>query len=211
MSTRLELDSHAQAQLGIFFEVVLWASIAAQAALGVIAPLVGLAHQNDPPGAPGFLANRLTLPLTDQGIEAVYGPNATAPLDGTVGIGGVYLTPETTAQLTLGRTSAAEVIATVGCTVLGSAVLISAFVIAIGVVRTIRRGDPFHPRNVKRLYILAITLIGGWAAIYAVGFVASMVVASDPAVAALANWRVEVSLTPLFLGLTVMMLAVVFD
>ncbi|MDR3107342.1 MAG: DUF2975 domain-containing protein, partial [Bifidobacteriaceae bacterium] len=131
--------------------------------------------------------------------------------DGTVGIGGVYLTPETTAQLTLGRASAAEVIATVGCMVLSSAVLISAFVILIGVVRTIRRGDPFHPRNVKRLYVLAITLIGGWAATSAVGFVASMVVAADPAVAALANWRVAVSLTPLFLGLTVMMLAVVFD
>ncbi|MDR1151746.1 MAG: DUF2975 domain-containing protein [Bifidobacteriaceae bacterium] len=203
--------------LAWIFEGIMWASIGVQALGGIVSPLVGLAHQGDPPGTPGDMirvtggSNRLVLPLTGEGIQAVYGEGAATPPSGTAHVGDVYLTPTTTAELTLARTGIAEIIATVGTTILGSVVLISAFTILIRIVRTIRRGDPFEPRNITRFYGLAFTLIGGWILVTAVHAAAIAAVASSADLAPFVSWAPDISLTPFFVGLSVMVLAVVFQ
>ncbi|MDR1295139.1 MAG: DUF2975 domain-containing protein [Bifidobacteriaceae bacterium] len=207
----------SRAALAWTFEGILWASIGVQALAGIVAPLAGLAHQDDPPGTPGDMirltgeANRLVLPLTEAGIKAVYGNSAAIPSGDTAHVAGVYLTPTTTAQITLARTGIAEIIATVGTAILGSIILIGAFAILISIVRTIRRGDPFEPRNVTRLYALAFTLIGGWILVTAIHMVATAAVASSAVLAPLAWWSVDISLTPFFVGLSIMVIAVVFQ
>jgi hypothetical protein len=217
MTAMPRLNSRQKITISVVFEGLLWLSIVVQAAGGIVAPLIGLAHQSDPPGSPGDLirlsggANRLDLDLTEAGIKAVYGQAATVPADGTAQVDDLYLTPAATAQVTLEHTGPAEVIATAGSAVLGSIVLITAFAILINIVRTIRHGDPFDPRNSNRLYALGATLIGGWAVVVAVHAVSLAVVVSNTHLEPYVNWSVQISLWPIIVGLGVVMLAVVFD
>jgi hypothetical protein len=203
--------------LFVLFEVLLWASVAAQAVGGIVAPLAGLAHQGDQPGTTGDMirisggGNRMDLPLTDEGIKAVFGPGAELPASGTVSVGDVYLTPGVTAQVTPIHPGFADVMASVGTAVAGSVVLIAAFVITLMIVRTARRGDPFDPRNIKRLKALALTLIAGWLAVTALHMAASMAAASGPALERLVNWQAEITLAPLIIGLGLAMLTAVFQ
>jgi hypothetical protein len=217
MELRSPISARERKSVWIVFEVILWAFIVIQAGVGIIAPLVGLAHQGDPPGTPGSLiglsggGNRLDLPLTEEGLKVVYGAQASLPPGGTVQIGDIYLTPATTAQVTLRDTGPAEFVATVGSMILGAALVITVCVILLMIVRTGRRDDPFDPRNTARLFILANTILIGAAVVQIVRVVASAIAASSAELVPFVDWAALADLRPFFLGFGVMVLAVVFN
>ncbi len=196
---------------GIVLEVTALVSMAGVFVASVVAPIVRLVDRTS---VASHQAGRLTwqvdgLPVTlsDAGVAAVYQPGRT-PADGQTLIPGASLTDtQTTAVATFDHPGWADVMATTGSTVIGGLIVVAAVFFLWRVVRTVRRGDPFDPANVARLYTVGCLFLAGAAfswvsSLFTFGALADL---SD-----YADWSVELGFTQLVLGLVVVLVAEVF-
>jgi hypothetical protein len=132
---------------------------------GIAVPLVDAAHADRPPATRGSIqssmTDRLVYELTPEGVAEVYGPDAAPPADGHVEVGELTLTPVTTAEVTFAHPGWADIVATTGATLAVGLTGLAVSVILWQVVRSVRRGSPFHRANARRLYAAGSVTLGG--------------------------------------------------
>lgn len=89
------------------------------------------------------------------------------------------------------------------------ALIVAGCWILLKVMGDIGRGDPFQPRNVRRLRVLAALLMIGWPVLASLQFMASFVITTDLGLGGL-GLTLTVPFVPLLVGVVVALLAEAF-
>ncbi|MCL2465907.1 MAG: DUF2975 domain-containing protein [Micrococcales bacterium] len=200
--------------VGIVLEAVAWLFIVVLVVAQVVSPLLRLVNRtyNESRAEEKLTWQVDDLPVTlnEAGVDAVYGKGVTqqAEVNGWADVHGAYLTePQTAALVKLQHPSPVDFMATTGSTIIGGLIVVAGVVFLLRVLRTVRRGTPFDPANVKWLYSAGICFLGAGAFVWVSAFFTffSLDRLSDHVF-----WAVEIPLTPLILGLVVIVVAEVF-
>jgi hypothetical protein len=199
---------------GIALEVVAWLAFVDIVVSKVVAPLVGLTNATKPPRGTFWDqiggSGHMEVELTRAGVEAAVGGGAVLPVDGSVSLGEVTLTPAVSAQITFPRLGWADLLATVGADLIAGLTGAVVCFILWRVARTVRQGAPFEAMNATRLSAAGIICLAGGALHVAVNALGQYVVSTRGALDGLVNVHLAGQLGWVALGVVLVALGQVF-
>lgn len=192
------------------FEVTLGVAIVVITVLGVLAPLAGPAALGIGTGPLFGASPSVDATLDARSVAITTDPRLPA-LSGEVADGdGVEFLVPTGTRVIVYEPDLVQRLAHVGVPVLSALLAIGVLLLLLAITRTLRQGDPFVHDNARRLYAIAALVGIGGQALAVLGGFGRLAILDHPTVAPFVVPELDLTFTPLLVGLGVAVLAEIF-